>query len=213
VNRLLLATRSADKAREIREILKAAGCDVELVSLEEARVAWSSAEEEIEDQDSFLGNARKKAEYFCRLTGLPTAADDSGIEVIALLGKPGVKSRRFALNAAGLSGKPLDAANNAELLRRLHGADEKRRRASYTCVAVLMRRPNAPPEEFTGRCWGRILEEPRGTGGFGYDPLFFHEGSGKTFAELKPEEKHAVSHRGEAFRRLAEALKERPLKS
>ena len=171
MNRLLLATRSANKACEIREILKSAGCDVELVSLEEARVAWSSAEEEVEDQDSFLGNARKKAEYFCRLTGLPTVADDSGIEVIALLGRPGVKSRRFALNAAGLSGKPLDAANNAELLRRL-----------------------------------------RGTGGFGYDPLFFHEGSGRTFAELTPEEKHTVSHRGEAFRKLAEALKERPLK-
>ena len=79
-------------------------------------------------------------------------------------------------------------------------------------MAVLLRRPTAPPEEFTGRCWGRILEEPRGTGGFGYDPLFFHEGSGRTFAELTPEEKHTVSHRGEAFRKLAEALKERPLK-
>jgi len=95
---------------------------------------------------------------------------------------------------------------SAELLRRLLGAEEKRRRASYTCVAVLLRRPTAAAVDFTGRVWGRILEEPQGTGGFGYDPLFFHEESGKTFAELTAEEKHAVSHRGEAFRQVAEAL-------
>jgi len=211
VNRLLLATRSADKAREIRQILKEAGCTAEVVSLEEAHVAWVSAEEEIEDQDSFLGNARKKAEYFAKLTGLPTVADDSGIEVLSLLGKPGVKSRRFAPNAGQLTGKQLDEANNAELLRRLLGANEQRRRASYTCVAVLLRRTNAPPEAFTGSCWGRILEAPRGAGGFGYDPLFYFEELGRTFAELTPEEKHRVSHRGEAFRLLAEALKAKPL--
>jgi XTP/dITP diphosphohydrolase len=211
VNRLLLATRSADKAREIREILAEAACPVELAALHDAHLAWSSEEERLEDQDSFLGNARRKAEYFARLTGLPTLADDSGIEVVSLLGKPGVKSRRFAPEAATLSGRELDQANNAELLRRLLGADAARRRASYTCVAVLLRRPGAPPEAFTGRCWGRVLEAPRGTGGFGYDPLFLHEASGKTFAELTPEEKHRVSHRGEAFRQLAEALKIRPL--
>lgn len=208
---LLLATRSGDKVREIREILEAAQAGVEIQSLEEARIAWSSAEERIESHDSYLGNARAKAEYFARLTGLPTVADDSGIEVVSLLGAPGVKSRRFAPHAASLAGRELDMANNAELLRRLEGADAKRRRASYVCVAVLLRRPNGIPEDFTGRCWGRLLDAPRGESGFGYDPLFYDEELGKTFAELPPDEKHARSHRGEAFRQVAQALRSRPL--
>lgn len=211
MNKLLLATRSADKTREISEILKGAGADVELLSLEGAHVAWSAKEETVEEFDSFLSNARAKAEYFAKLTGLATVADDSGLEVLSLLGAPGVKSKRFSPQGASLAGKELDQANNEELLRRLTGADAARRRASYLCVAVLLRRPSAPPESFAGRCWGRILEEPRGTGGFGYDPLFFHEGLGKAFAELAPEEKNRVSHRGEAFRQVAAALKERPL--
>ncbi|OGU01366.1 MAG: hypothetical protein A2085_07980 [Gemmatimonadetes bacterium GWC2_71_10] len=211
MNRLLLATRSADKLREIAEILTAAGAGVEVQSLDEARIAWSAAEEKLEDHDSFLANARSKAEYFARLSGLPTVADDSGIEVISLLGAPGVRSKRYALNAAQLAGKELDAANNAELLRRLEGADVKRRRASYVCVAVLVRKVGALPQDFTGRCWGRVIEEPRGSGGFGYDPLFFDEELERTFAELTPEEKHARSHRGDAFRQVAEALKARPL--
>jgi XTP/dITP diphosphohydrolase len=210
VNQLLLATRSADKAREIGEVLKAAGAGVELRSLDGARVAWSSKEEAIEEFDSFLSNARAKAEYFAKLTGLPTVADDSGLEVLSLLGAPGVKSKRFAPNAGSWAGKELDQANNGELLRRLLGADASRRRASYVCVAVLLRRPNAVPESFAGRCWGRVLDQPKGTGGFGYDPLFFHEGLGKTFAELTVEEKNAVSHRGEAFRQLAAALVSKP---
>lgn len=211
MNRLVLATRSADKVREIKEILKAGGATCEAVSLEEARVAWSSREEGIEAFDSFQANARAKAEYFAKLTGLPTVADDSGIEVLSLLGKPGVKSKRYAPDAASLSGKALDEANNRELLRALLGADEKRRRACYTCVAVLLRRQGAVPEVFTGQCWGRVLEAPRGKGGFGYDPLFFFEELGRTFAELTPEEKHKVSHRGDAFRQVAEALRQKPL--
>lgn len=211
MNRLLLATRSEDKSREIKAIMQAARCTAELVSLREARVAERSEEERIEEHDSFLGNARAKAEYFAKLTGLPTVADDSGLEVLSLLSAPGVRSKRFAPGGAGLAGKALDEANNAELLRRLLGASEQRRRASYTCVAVLVRRVNSPAADFTGRCWGRILEEPRGTGGFGYDPLFFYEPLGKTFAELTPEEKNAVSHRGEAFRQVAAALAAKPL--
>jgi XTP/dITP diphosphohydrolase len=211
VNRLVLATRSADKAREITQILKAGGASCEIVSLEEARVPWSSREDSIEEFDSFQSNARAKAEYFAKLTGLPTVADDSGLEVLSLLGKPGVRSKRYAPNAAALSGRALDAANNQELLRALLGADEKRRRASYVCVAALLRRQGGVPEIFMGRCWGRILEAPRDTGGFGYDPLFFFEEMGKTFAELTPEEKHKVSHRGDAFRQLAEALRGKPL--
>lgn len=206
MSRLLLATRSADKAREIREILAAAGAGVELQSLDEARVHWSAEEERLEPFDSFEANARSKAGYFAHLTGLPVVADDSGLEVLSLGGAPGVRSKRFAPEGGKLAGKALDEANNAELLRRLLGADEKRRRACYVCVASLVRRPGAAPEAYTGRCWGRVLTEPRGTGGFGYDPLFFHEGLGKTFGEATAEEKHGVSHRGEAFRLLASAL-------
>ncbi len=208
--KLLVATRSADKAREIREIL--ARAPVEVVSLADAHVGWRSAEEELEGHDSFQANARSKAEYFSRLTGLPVVADDSGLEVLALGGQPGVRSHRFAPEAARLSGKALDEANNAELLRRLQGAPTPRRRADYTCVAVLIRRTGGLPEAFTGRCWGYVLDAPKGAGGFGYDPLFFHEELGKTFAEATPEEKHRVSHRGAAFRQLAEALAAEPLK-
>jgi XTP/dITP diphosphohydrolase len=211
VKRLLLATRSADKGREIRQILEAAGVDVELQSLDEARVHWHSEEERLERFDSFQVNARAKAEYFAKLTGLPTVADDSGLEVLSLGGAPGVRSKRFSPDGGRLAGTELDAANNAELLRRLRGADEKRRRACYVCVAVLLRTASAAGEAFTGRCWGRILEEPKGTGGFGYDPLFFHEGLGKTFGEVPADEKHGVSHRGDAFRQLAAALSHRPL--
>ena len=211
MNTLLLATRSPDKVREIKEILAGEGVTATIKSLEEARVAWSSKEDAIEEFDSFQANARAKAEYFAKLTGLPTVADDSGLEVLSLMGAPGVRSRRFAPEGASLTGKAQDEANNRELLRRLSGAEEKRRRASYTAVAVLLRRPTASYEAYTGRCWGRILEEPRGTGGFGYDPLFYHEESGKTFAEMTPEQKHGLSHRGEAFRQVAQALKEKGL--
>jgi XTP/dITP diphosphohydrolase len=211
VSRLLVATRSPDKAREIREILAAAGSTVEARSLDEAHVHWSSEEERLERFDSFEANARSKAEYFARLTGLPTVGEDSGLEVIALGGQPGVRSKRFSPQAGTLAGKELDAANNAELLRRLRGAEEARRRACYVCVAVLLRSPHATPESFTGRCWGRILEEPQGSGGFGYDPLFLHEGLGRTFGEVTAEEKNPVSHRGETFRLLAQALALRPL--
>ena len=197
--------------REIRRILAAAGCPVEVESLEEARVRWKSDEERIEEHDSFLANARAKAEYFARLTGRPTVADDSGIEVITLGGAPGVRSRRFAPESGRLTGKELDAANNAELLRRLRGAEQARRRACYVCVAVLLRTPSAPPESFTGRSWGSVLQEPRGSGGFGYDPLFLHESLGKSFGEAAADEKDAVSHRGEAFRQVAAALAARPL--
>ena len=211
VSGLLLATRSADKVREIRRILAAAGLELEIQSLDEARVHWSGDEDRIERFDSFLSNARAKAEFFARLTGRATVADDSGIGVISLGGAPGVHSKRFAPEGGRLSGKELDAANNAELLRRLRGADEARRRACYVCVAVLLRTPSSPPEAFTGRSWGRILEEPRGSGGFGYDPLFLHEGLGKSFGEAAPDEKDGVSHRGDAFRQLAAAVAARPL--
>jgi XTP/dITP diphosphohydrolase len=200
--KLLVATRSAGKQREIRRILEPAGFDV--VFPEEVGLWETEREATIESAESFEGNARRKAEYFAGLSGLPTVADDSGLEVFALGGAPGVRSKRFA----GAEGSPdaVDAANNGELLRRLRGASEARRRARYRCVLVFLRDPSAVPEVFEGVAGGRILEAPEGTGGFGYDPLFYSDELGQSFGQASPEEKDAVSHRGKALRALAAAL-------
>jgi XTP/dITP diphosphohydrolase len=162
------------------------------------RGLWERPEEAgIEDAGSFEGNARRKAEYFAKLARMPTLAEDSGIEVFALGGAPGVHSRRFALPCA--DPRDQDAANNAELLRRLVGAPPERRRARYRCVAVFLAKYDGIPRSFEGTCTGRILEAPQGTGGFGYDPLFFSDDLGKSFGVATPEEKAAVSHRGRAI--------------
>ena len=204
--KLLAATRSPGKQPEIRRVLEPAG--VEVVFPGDIGLWESSAEDALELGESFEANARSKAQYFARASGRPTLADDSGLEVFSLGGAPGVRSRRWA----GASGpaEAVDAANNAELLRRLLGAAEPRRRARYRCVLVLLRHPEAVPEVFEGVCTGRILEEPRGAGGFGYDPLFFSDELGRTFAEATPEEKDAVSHRGRALHALADALRPEP---
>ena len=200
--KLLAATRSRGKQPEIRRILEAAG--VEVVFPDELGLWESAAEDTLEVAESFEGNARRKAEHFARRSGLPTVADDSGLEVFSLGGAPGVRSRRFA-GAEGSSDQ-VDAANNAELLRRLLGAPEARRRARYRCVLVYLRDAGAVPEVFEGTCGGRILEAPRGENGFGYDPLFFSDELGRTFGEATADEKDAVSHRGRALRGLAQAL-------
>jgi XTP/dITP diphosphohydrolase len=199
---LLVATRSQGKKREIREILKAIPHDLRF--LDETGVVPSPAEDTLENADSFEGNARRKAEYFARLTGWPTAADDSGLEVFALGGKPGVHSRRFAL----CDGTPeeQDQANNAELLRRLSGLSPERRRARYRCVVAFVPRPDGASVTFDGMCTGRILETFEGTNGFGYDPLFFSDDLGMSFGVAPPEQKDGVSHRGRAFRAFAEWL-------
>jgi XTP/dITP diphosphohydrolase len=200
--KLLAATRSRGKQPEIRRILEPAGLEV---SFPDERGIWeSTVEDTLENAESFEGNARRKAEYFARLTGLPTVADDSGLEVFSLGGAPGVRSRRFAGEVG--SAEAVDAANNAELLRRLRGAPESRRRARYRCVLVLLREPDGIPETFEGVCGGRILESPRGKGGFGYDPLFYSDELEQTFGEASPEEKDRVSHRGRALRALAAAM-------
>jgi XTP/dITP diphosphohydrolase len=200
--KLLAATRSPGKQPEFRRLLAPAG--VELLFPDDAGLPETPDEERLELAESFEGNARRKAEHFARLSGLPTVADDSGLEVFALGGAPGVRSRRWA-GATGPAAA-VDAANNAELLRRLHGAPEARRRARYRCVLVLLRSPGAIPETFEGTCGGRILEQPRGTGGFGYDPLFYSDELGRSFGEVTAEEKDEVGHRGRAIRALAEAL-------
>ncbi len=199
---LLVATRSQGKQREVKRILEGAG--IAVVFPDEAGILEESAEDALELGDTFAVNARAKAEYFARRTGLPTIADDSGLEVFALGGAPGVRSKRWGALTAG--GRALDEANNAELLRRLAGAPAKRRGARYRCVLVYLPLPSAAPEVFEGSCSGVILEEPRGTGGFGYDPLFLSDELGKSFGEATEAEKDGVSHRGRALRALIERL-------
>jgi XTP/dITP diphosphohydrolase len=200
--KLLAATRNPGKQREIRRVLNPAG--LEIVFPEDIWLRELSEDDALESADSFEGNARRKAEYFARLGSLPTFADDSGLEVFALGGAPGVRSKRWA-GATGTE-EEVDQANNAELVRRLAGAPESHRLARYRCVLVYLKSPGAIPIMCQGDCTGRILEAPRGTGGFGYDPLFYSDELGKTFGEATPEEKDAVSHRGRALRALAQAL-------
>jgi XTP/dITP diphosphohydrolase len=203
VQRVLLATRSADKLREIREILSRS-LGTPIVSLRDLGIDESPEEEHIEAFETFLANAHAKAAYFQELTGLPVLADDSGICVDALGGAPGVRSRRFASDTP-LTGAEQDRANNARLLLLLRDVPDARRTAHYTCAAVL-HLPDGRRISALGTCSGFILHEPRGTGGFGYDPLFLHPASGRSFAELDPAEKHRLSHRGRAFSALAANL-------
>jgi XTP/dITP diphosphohydrolase len=201
--KLLFATRSAGKQREVRRVLEAAGHEV--VFPDDTGIAETPDEDGLETADSFEGNARRKAEYFQRRSGLPTVADDSGLEVLSLGGAPGVRSKRWA-GAVG-DATTVDAANNAELLRRLRGAPEAKRSARYRCVLVLIRAAGAVPEVFDGSCGGRILGAPLGTGGFGYDPLFWSADLRKSFGEATPEEKDRASHRGRALAALVAALR------
>jgi XTP/dITP diphosphohydrolase len=203
--KLLAATRSGGKQEEIRRVLVPAG--IEVTFPDELGLFESPGEEALELAESFAGNARRKAEHFARLSGFPTLADDSGLEVLSLGGAPGIRSRRWA-GASGTAAE-IDAANNAELLRRLRGAPEARRRARYRCVLVFLQNPDAVPEVFEGSCGGRILEAPSGTSGFGYDPLFWSDELGKTFGDATADEKDAVSHRGRALRALVEAVQQR----
>lgn len=200
--KLLVATRSEGKQREVRAVLEAAGHEV--LFPDEAGIRERPEEDALEAADTFAGNAVRKAEYFARRSGLPTVADDSGLEVLSLGGAPGVRSKRWA----AVDGSPaeVDAANNRELVRRLAGAPDRRRTARYRCVLAYLPSPGAVPELFEGACSGRILAEPRGTGGFGYDPYFWSDDLEKTFAEASPEEKNAVSHRARALAALVGRL-------
>jgi XTP/dITP diphosphohydrolase len=198
--KLLFATRSSGKQREVKRILEPAG--LEVVFPDDVNIWESGEEERLEMSDSFQTNARMKAEYFVRRSGLPTLADDSGLEVLALGGAPGVRSKRWA-NATG-SPAAVDAANNQELLRRLRGAPAPKRRARYRCVLVYLTAVSAVPLVFEGATEGTILEAPQGDGGFGYDPLFLSDDLEKSFGEATAEEKDRVSHRGRA---LAEFLR------
>ena len=199
---LLLATRSAGKLRELRELFARAG--IAVVDLDEAGVKESPEEDTLETAETFEENALAKAHYFASLTGRPVLADDSGLEVVALGGRPGVRSKRWS-GRADLTGLSLDAANNQRLLAELRGLTP--REARYVCVAAFVDGGEALTRR--GTTSGVILEEPRGTGGFGYDPYFFSDELGKTFGEATLDEKEQVSHRGRAFRALVVALKPR----
>jgi len=200
--KLLAATRSAGKQLEIRRVLEPAG--IEVVFPDDMGLYPKPAEDLLEMGESFEVNARRKAEHFARLSGLPTVADDSGLEVLSLGGAPGVRSRRWA-GATG-DDAAVDAANNAELIRRLAGATGSRRGARYRCVLVYIPVAGAVPHVFEGACAGRILDQPKGDAGFGYDPYFLSDELGKTFGEASPEEKDSVSHRGRALRELVAHL-------
>ena len=154
-----------------------------------------------ETGNEFRENARIKAQYGFKLTGLPTLADDSGLEVDALQGAPGVHSARYAGEGAGA------AANNKKLLQALEGIEN--RRARFRCSMVLVMEDMTI--EADGTCEGIILDGPRGRGGFGYDPLFMLPELGKTMAEISQQEKNAISHRGRAMANLVAALKARGL--
>ena len=208
--RLLLATRSTHKAREVRRVLGGEGLGRgTVITLDDAGIPWTDAEDGLEPYDTFEENAASKARYFARLSGLATVSDDSGLEVDALDGRPGVRTRRFA-PPGRYPGLPQDDANNRYLVECLAGLPPSARGARYVCVACLVDPGGGPVSSFRGEAPGRILTAARGTGGFGYDPLFFDPELDLSYAELAPAEKDARSHRGKAFRALAAAVRTQP---
>jgi XTP/dITP diphosphohydrolase len=199
--KILLATRSRGKLRELHGILASAG--LQGITLDDARIPESPDEEHIEIFHTFEENALAKARYFHRRSGMPTMADDSGLSVRALGGAPGVYSKRYS-GESNLTGQDLDDANNAKLLNALRGTADTS--ASYSCAAAFV--DETGEWVALGETHGRVIDEARGTEGFGYDPYFFSTELAKTFGEATVEEKEAVSHRGRAFRALVHALRE-----
>ena len=192
--RLVLATGNAGKLREMREIL--APWQVDVRSL--AEFTASAADE---TGLTFVENALLKARFAAQAAGLPAIADDSGLEVDALHGAPGIFSARYA--GPGCD----DAANNARLLRELEAVPDAGRGARYRCAMVYLRWPEDPAPVVAQAAWeGRIGRTPRGNGGFGYDPLFLVEDGVRSAAELAPADKNQRSHRGQALRALVAAL-------
>jgi len=192
--RLVLATGNAGKLREMRAILSP--WHVEVSPLSDFTKAAAD-----ETGLSFVENAILKARFAAEACGLPAIADDSGLEVDALHGAPGIYSARYSGAAAD------DEANNRKLLQELENVADAGRTARYRCAMAYLRWPSDPAPIVCQASWdGRIGRAPRGSGGFGYDPLFIVEGSSRTAAEFDPAEKNRVSHRGLALRALVEAL-------
>lgn len=190
--RLILASNNAGKLKEFAQLLGPIGFELH----PQGEFNVPEAEEPF---GTFVENALQKARHAARLTGLPALADDSGVCVNALGGAPGVYSARFA-------GEPKsDARNNEKLIADLTAHADKS--AYYYCVLVYVRHPDDPQPVIADGVWrGQIVDTPRGAGGFGYDPHFLLPEFGRTAAELAPEEKNAVSHRGQALRALVDKL-------
>ena len=190
---ILLATTNPGKLRELKEIIGGIGLDV--IGLDD-----DESTDEIEIGASFTENALLKARHYHQLSRLPTIADDSGLEVDALAGAPGINSARYAGPNSN------DADRIARLLSELKAVPPERRQARFVCVAAIVW--DGGEQSFRGEASGVILEAPRGQNGFGYDPVFFDPVLGKTFAELTQSEKAQVSHRGRAFRKIGAWLTE-----
>lgn len=198
---VVLASRSEGKLRELRSLCTSAGVIAE--DLASLGVVPALAEDDLEAYDTFEENAVAKGRYFASLLGgRIVIAEDSGLEVAALGGAPGVRSKRWAGLSERLAGAALDDANSAALARTLEGVAD--RSARYVCVAACVREGVALTAR--GECTGRMLAAPRGADGFGYDPWFESDELGKTFAEATREEKSSVSHRGRAVRALLAAM-------
>lgn len=192
--RVALATGNPGKLREMRAIL--APWQVEVLPLSDFTTASPD-----ETGLSFVENAILKARFAAQVSGLPAIADDSGLEVDALHGAPGIRSARYAGESAD------DSANNARLLLDLSSVPDDARTARYRCAIAYLRWPEDPAPIVCQASWeGRIARAPRGGGGFGYDPLFLVDGGERTAAEFNPEEKNRCSHRGTALRALVAAL-------
>ncbi|MEN8730328.1 MAG: XTP/dITP diphosphatase [Desulfuromonadales bacterium] len=190
---LVVATRNAGKLREIRRLLESHG--VSVLGLE----GFPGAPDVVEDGRTFAENAIKKAEVVAQFTGLACLADDSGLVVDALQGRPGVHSARFSGDDAD------DRSNNRKLLDEMAAVPASRRQASFRCLMALCL-PTQPPRLFEGRVNGQILEREQGDGGFGYDPLFWLPEHNCTMAELPLDIKNEISHRGQALRQLVDFL-------
>jgi XTP/dITP diphosphohydrolase len=198
MRRLVLASSNPGKLREFRQMLSPLG--IEVVPQSELGISDAG-----EPHGTFIANALAKARHACRLSGLPSFADDSGICVDALGGEPGVRSARYA-DAGSAARDEQDRRNNEKLVAALQG--KKDRGAHYYCVIVLVRRPEDPqPLIAEGRWRGEVIAASRGAGGFGYDPYFLLPALGRTAAELEPDEKNAISHRGQALARMVEMLR------
>lgn len=193
--RLLVATMNEGKLREYERLL-AGVPGLELATM----AALRHRIDVVEDRDTFSGNAMKKAAEIAAVAGMPCLADDSGLEVDALGGQPGVRSARYSGEGA------TDAENNAKLLRELDGVADDARTARFRCVIAVVDPHGRELAVAEGACEGRIGHEPRGSHGFGYDPLFIPDGFTKTMAELGPDTKNRISHRAEAAEKLVPLL-------
>jgi XTP/dITP diphosphohydrolase len=195
--RILVATMNAGKLREYERLL----ADVQGLELE-TMASLREPVDVVEDRATFVGNALKKATEIAKVAGMPCLSDDSGLEVDALGGRPGVYSARYAGEDAS------DAQNNAKLLDELSDTSDQQRTARFRCAIAVVDESGSELATVDGACEGRIGREPRGTHGFGYDPLFVPDGYTQTMAELGPETKNEISHRAQAAAKLVPFLRQ-----